>query len=60
MIRVVAGSRLHFGLLHVPTVGEPVGLRHFGGLGMMIREPAIALTVEVEELGHNLTPSRTK
>ena len=47
MIRVVAGSRLHFGLLHVPTVGEPAGLRHFGGLGLMIREPVIALTVEV-------------
>lgn len=49
MIRVVAGSRLHFGLLHVPTVGEPAGLRHFGGLGMMIREPAIALAVEVAD-----------
>jgi len=47
VIRVVAGSRLHFGLLHVPTVGEPAGLRHFGGLGLMIREPVIALTAEV-------------
>ena len=46
MIRISAPSRLHFGLLHVPTVGEPVGLRHFGGLGLMIRQPGIALTVE--------------
>jgi len=49
VIRVTAGSRLHFGLLHVPTVGEPAGLRHFGGLGLMLREPAIALTAEVAE-----------
>ncbi len=46
MIRVTAPSRLHFGLLHVPTVGEPANSRHFGGLGLMIRQPEIALTVE--------------
>jgi len=46
VIRVSAGSRLHFGLLHVPTVGEAAGLRHFGGLGMMIQQPGIVLTVE--------------
>ena len=57
MIRVVAGSRLHFGLLHVPTVGEPVGLRHFGGLGMMLREPAIALTVEIADAWSATGPS---
>ncbi len=57
MIRVVAGSRLHFGLLHVPTVGEPAGLRHFGGLGLMIREPVIALTVEVADAWSATGPS---
>ena len=30
MIRVVAPSRLHFGLFRVPTAGEPGGARAFG------------------------------
>jgi len=46
MIRVTAPSRLHFGLLHVPTAGEPVGLRRYGGLGLMLRQPGVSVTVE--------------
>ena len=51
MSRVVAPSRLHFGLLHVPTDGVthwPDGLpmRRFGGLGLMVRDPAIIVHVE--------------
>lgn len=57
MMRVTAPSRLHFGLLHVPTVGEPVGLRHFGGLGLMVRQPGIALTVKVAEAWSAAGPS---
>ena len=57
MIRVVAPSRLHFGLLHVPTVGEPPGLRHFGGVGLMIQQPGVALTVEVADAWSASGPS---
>lgn len=49
MIRITAPSRLHFGLLHVPTAGEPAGLRRFGGLGLMLRQPGIGLTVEIAD-----------
>lgn len=51
MTRVVAPSRLHFGLLRVPAEGEsrlPDGLpvRLFGGCGLMIDAPGVAVTVE--------------
>ena len=46
MIRITAPSRLHFGLLHVPTAGEPAGLRRYGGLGLMLRQPGVSVTVE--------------
>ncbi len=40
MIRVVAPSRLHFGLFHVPTAGKQrPGERVFGGVGLMIDTP---------------------
>lgn len=39
--RVVAGSRLHFGML---GFGQP-GVRQFGGAGAMIAEPALRLTI---------------
>ena len=57
MIRAVAPSRLHFGLLHVPTDGEPPGLRHFGGLGLMVVQPGIALTVETADAWSAAGPS---
>jgi beta-RFAP synthase len=43
MIRVVAPSRLHFGLLSVPVEGLS---RRFGGVGLMIDEPGVAVRVE--------------
>jgi beta-RFAP synthase len=51
MTRVVAPSRLHFGLLHVPVEGLthwPDGLpvRRFGGLGLMIDRPGLEVRVE--------------
>ena len=51
MTRVTAPSRLHFGLLHVPTEGlthwpDGTPVRHFGGLGLMIDRPGLELRVE--------------
>ena len=44
MIRVVAPSRLHFGLFHVPVAGEnTAGERSFGGVGLMIDAPGIVV-----------------
>src|SRR5262245_28760283 len=39
MTTIRTGSRLHFGLFD---------LRHFGGVGMMIEEPAVAVTARKE------------
>ena len=40
MIRVVAPSRLHFGLFRVPVAGEvEAGARAFGGVGLMVERP---------------------
>jgi beta-RFAP synthase len=51
MTRVVAPSRLHFGLLHVPVEGlihwpDGTPVRHFGGLGLMIDRPGLEVRVE--------------
>jgi beta-RFAP synthase len=53
MIRVRTASRLHFGLLSLPTDEVPSGARppgdgvpcprHFGGVGLMVREPGLRL-----------------
>lgn len=43
MTRVVAPSRLHFGLLNVGAAG--VGLRQYGGVGLMIDEPGVTVRV---------------
>jgi beta-ribofuranosylaminobenzene 5'-phosphate synthase len=43
MIRVSAASRLHFGLLSLPT--EPLSARRFGGVGLMVQKPGLALSV---------------
>ncbi|AMV26978.1 hypothetical protein VT84_21430 [Gemmata sp. SH-PL17] len=46
MIRVVAPSRLHFGLFRVPVAGESeAGSRAFGGAGLMIEQPGVVVTV---------------
>jgi beta-RFAP synthase len=54
MIRVVTGSRLHFGLFHLPGPaeehwadrhGQPrLPVRRYGGVGMMIEAPGVKLT----------------
>jgi beta-RFAP synthase len=51
-MEVNTGSRLHFGLLHVPgtnTAARPeiaATIRSFGGAGLMIQEPALQLSAE--------------
>jgi beta-ribofuranosylaminobenzene 5'-phosphate synthase len=46
MMRVTAPGRLHFGLLSVPVAGDPdPPARLFGGVGLMIEEPSVRLTV---------------
>jgi beta-ribofuranosylaminobenzene 5'-phosphate synthase len=46
MIRVVAPSRLHFGLFRVPTANTVRGsARVFGGVGLMIERPGVAVVV---------------
>jgi beta-RFAP synthase len=50
MIRVVAPSRLHFGLFHVPAGVELTpGERAFGGLGLMVEQPGVVVTVQPAE-----------
>jgi beta-RFAP synthase len=56
MIRVTAPARLHFGLLSLPIEGEDfwpdrqgqpsLPVRRFGGVGLMIEDPALRLRVE--------------
>jgi beta-ribofuranosylaminobenzene 5'-phosphate synthase len=47
MIRVVAPSRLHFGLFHVPTSdGGRRDERAFGGVGIMIESPPLVVTAQ--------------
>jgi beta-ribofuranosylaminobenzene 5'-phosphate synthase len=58
--RVVAPSRLHFGLLHMPTgglthaTGSPARL--FGGCGLMIDAPGVAVAVEPASDWHGEGP----
>lgn len=51
MWRVETGSRLHFGLLSLaPFTGvwdDPVPPRRFGGLGMMVARPGLAVSVRL-------------
>ncbi|VTS03499.1 beta-ribofuranosylaminobenzene 5'-phosphate synthase family protein [Tuwongella immobilis] len=46
MIRVMAPSRLHFGLLQ-PTMGgeTAASVRRFGGVGLMLASPGVTVTV---------------
>jgi beta-RFAP synthase len=46
MTRVTSGSRLHFGLLRLPPPGPWPPGRYFGGVGLMVREPAVTVAVE--------------
>lgn len=42
-VRVIAPCRLHFGLMHVPVTDSPKH-RRFGGVGLMLEEPAVTVT----------------
>lgn len=55
MTRVVAPSRLHFGLLNVGAAG--VGLRQYGGVGLMIDEPGVAVRVTAANAWEGEGPS---
>ncbi len=45
MIRVVAPSRLHFGLFRVPVAGVAEGAPAFGGVGLMVERPGVVVVV---------------
>lgn len=45
MTRIVAPSRLHFGLFHVPAADAAESGRRFGGVGLMIDQPGTVVTV---------------
>jgi beta-ribofuranosylaminobenzene 5'-phosphate synthase len=50
MTRIVAPSRLHFGLFRVPVSGElQAEERAFGGVGLMIERPGVVVTVKPAE-----------
>lgn len=59
MTRVVAPSRLHFGLLHVPADPAAPG-RHFGGCGLMIDSPGVVVRVEPSADWHGEGPSAAR
>ena len=46
MIRVVAPSRLHFGLFQVPTGERRSSERAFGGVGLMIDTPGVVVAAK--------------
>src|SRR5262249_19818842 len=48
MIQVRAPSRLHFGLLSL-TANEASGVRQFGGVGLMIQEPGVRVSLQPAE-----------
>jgi beta-RFAP synthase len=43
MLRVQTASRLHFGFLSLPGVGEGASARRFGGVGLMVERPGLRL-----------------
>lgn len=51
-IRVRTGSRLHLGLLSVPGSDTLLGHRSFGGVGLMIDEPAVCVAVQPAKEWH--------
>jgi beta-RFAP synthase len=66
MTRVTAPSRLHFGLLNLPAAGfdrwpgldDKPGLpvRHFGGVGLMVDRPGLAVRVEASAEWSSIGP----
>jgi beta-ribofuranosylaminobenzene 5'-phosphate synthase len=60
LIRVKAPSRLHFGLLVLPSGGQPVAwpdltgqeripARHFGGVGLMVQAPGVHIAARASD-----------
>ena len=51
LVRIRTGSRLHLGLLSLPDQesASPQAPRHFGGVGLMVEEPAVEVAVEVAD-----------
>jgi beta-ribofuranosylaminobenzene 5'-phosphate synthase len=45
-VGVRTGSRLHLGLLSVPGLDDAATTRRFGGVGLMIEQPEICVSVE--------------
>ena len=45
MTRVRAPSRLHFGLLNVPTADTTPDTKLFGGIGLMVADPGVVVRV---------------
>lgn len=55
MTRVVAPSRLHFGLLNIKNATAE--LRQFGGCGLMVQKPGLCVSVSRAEAWHAEGPS---
>lgn len=51
--RITTGSRLHFG----PLALSNASCRYFGGLGMMIADPGVELTIETNEANSISAPA---
>lgn len=49
MIRVVAPSRLHFGLFRVPPAGATEAGAAFGGVGLMVERPGVVVVARPAE-----------
>ncbi len=50
MTRIIAPSRLHFGLFHVPVGGsQGPNERSFGGVGLMIDTPGVVVTAQAAD-----------
>src|SRR5262245_24806488 len=45
LIRVRASSRLHFGLLRLPSADDSPDSRIFGGVGLMVRAPSLRMAL---------------
>ena len=59
-VTVRTGSRLHFGLLGVPNdapAGAADSPRRFGGVGLMLEEPAISVRVRRVDAGRSSGPT---
>lgn len=58
-VRIRTGSRLHLGLLSLPG-SLPHAPRHFGGVGLMIDEPAVQIDAQAASEWYAEGPSRER